>query len=1007
MPTTDLPLGRGVVEPLASLRKARAGADRPPQVSGHLQVSGGGSSRYGEAESDSASVPVTVQLLNEDVQHPYHVVLECEARPLRARSIRLLRLTVGRMYTGRAASLESQQLSLVPPMPRVAVTSSSASSNSSPKQVPLAGPFIPLDVSTAASIEETEPEHQTSVRHTASGSATEHPSPLHRRSSFSRHRAQAAALRAARQRALLHHIQRERGTSLAWIACGGSMPFFFRRLCQNRAGTDAALDTLDDEAIRELIAKRRQVVDAEVADSRRQMLEYVAHAENNASAAAPAVRPIPTTFHETLEEYNAIVERVLTDLEEPLLHDLSADVSPLAQTLAIFTRLKDAFAMLRGFLTGMLAFSEAVLADVPARVVADLVFILHKQWEYVAALQSKTPRTLFKTLSAALQLQSDELATVHSKLVTDFDILGVRRILSVDRCWTLYTAHVDRLQEVEMQLEEQVRAETAKLELQRQGAAQDLADAALALTAADSERAMSIAQRLAPIPAAILKSELLALLTDLAPSNEHNLHHMTHEHHDETDMHGEDDSPEPFTASLMPPLQKHAMDMPVYPPPAVDSSTSGRLTYARPSPTSRSRNSSPLAEPSPAKPTTPTAHATLPTAQECCQSARASERLIVGVACNRGKISTSTPGDFASELLAASVESTPAVDASSSEAFSSPPSSQSDSLHERDVPLRLSSSPTASGHPPPVRSRGRSEEPMRTPSRRNAPPPSDFIISVDELKLRQRIGSGAAGATYLGSWRGAAVAVKVATGGRMGIQGWKAEVAALGQLRHPNVVRCWGVVVGPPMRGIVLEHCSGGDVRHALQGLTPPGFFARVAEGVATGVAYMHSMGMLHRDLKSSNCLLDAGGQVKVSDFGLATLEDEATRGNIGTFRWMAPEVARREGSSKSSDVYSFSMLMYELITHQVPFAAWSAELAAAVVAQNGARPALPAGTPAPLVDLMRRCWASDPLKRPSFRKVLQLLARVRGMLAPHEIKWLDAPTGHSPDESESSSEKL
>eukprot|EP00967_Tisochrysis_lutea_P116866 scaffold188542_cov30-Tisochrysis_lutea.AAC.4 len=188
----------------------------------------------------------------------------CEARPLRARSIRLLRLTVGRMYTGRAASLESQQLSLVPPMPRVAVTSSSASSNSSPKQVPLAGPFIPLDVSTAASIEETEPEHQTSVRHTASGSATEHPSPLHRRSSFSRHRAQAAALRAARQRALLHHIQRERGTSLAWIACGGSMPFFFRRLCQNRAGTDAALDTLDDEAIRELIAKRRQVVDAEV-----------------------------------------------------------------------------------------------------------------------------------------------------------------------------------------------------------------------------------------------------------------------------------------------------------------------------------------------------------------------------------------------------------------------------------------------------------------------------------------------------------------------------------------------------------------------------------------------------------------------------------------------------------------------------------------------------------------------------------------------------------------------
>eukprot|EP00962_Isochrysis_galbana_P046602 scaffold18790_cov56-Isochrysis_galbana.AAC.1 len=75
--------------------------------------------------------------------------------------------------------------------------------------------------------------------------------------------------------------------------------------------------------------------------------------------------------------------------------------------------------MLRGFLTGMLAFSEAVLADIPARCVADLVFIMHKQWEYVAALQSKTPTALFVTLSAALQLQSDELADVHSRLVTD------------------------------------------------------------------------------------------------------------------------------------------------------------------------------------------------------------------------------------------------------------------------------------------------------------------------------------------------------------------------------------------------------------------------------------------------------------------------------------------------------------------------------------------------------------------------------------------------------------
>ena len=85
---------------------------------------------------------------------------------------------------------------------------------------------------------------------------------------------------------------------------------------------------------------------------------------------------------------------------------------------------------------------------------------------------------------------------------------------------------------------------------------------------------------------------------------------------------------------------------------------------------------------------------------------------------------------------------------------------------------------------------------------------------------------------------------------------WRAEVSALTQLRHPHIVQCLGAVVEPPTHCLVLEYCEGGDVRSALQKLTPPGFALHVAEGVASGMAFLHRKGIMHRDLKSANVLI-------------------------------------------------------------------------------------------------------------------------------------------------------
>jgi hypothetical protein len=367
------------------------------------------------------------------------------------------------------------------------------------------------------------------------------------------------------------------------------------------------------------------------------------------------------------------------------------------------------------------------------------------------------------------------------------------------------------------------------MEQQRQESTIALADAALALTSNDSEHAMSIAQRLASIPPATLKAELLALLMALYPASESVANH-THDHEQGSEA---ESSPVPHAA-----------------PAAAAFAHLGEGYFDSPD------NGSPLMS------------CGDPTARQSRRGVEAlwsqRERLALEDARNGSATAPGPPwGVTPLAMLHRAMRrdgSCPATrPATILDTSQQPPDATF--AHHASPLLRAPPRPTAAAAaaPPPAAS----PAPPRG-SRLDTPLPKDFIISVDDLKLRQRIGSGAAGATYLGSWKGATVAVKVATGGRMGIQGWRAEVAALGQLRHPNVVRCWGVVVGPPMRGVVLEHCGGGDVRHALQAPTPPGFFSRVAEGVATGVAYMHSMGMLHRDLKSSNCLLDAGGGVKV-----------------------------------------------------------------------------------------------------------------------------------------------
>eukprot|EP00965_Chrysotila_dentata_P134978 4464489-Pleurochrysis_carterae.AAC.1 len=198
----------------------------------------------------------------------------------------------------------------------------------------------------------------------------------------------------------------------------------------------------------------------------------------------------------------------------------------------------------------------------------------------------------------------------------------------------------------------------------------------------------------------------------------------------------------------------------------------------------------------------------------------------------------------------------------------------------------------------------------------------------------------------------------------------------LASLRHPNVVRYLGAVVEPPTYCLVTEYCDGRDLHAALQVPIPPGFVLRVSAGVAAGMLYLHKNKVIHRDLKGPNILLEGAGGVKLIDFGLATLMPECSTGGgmltaeMGTYRWMAPEVVRHEPYSTSADVYSFAMVLFELLTHQIPWPSLPPLQAAIAAALTDDPMSLPHGMPPPFESLIRACMHRDPIERPTFGSV-------------------------------------
>ena len=244
----------------------------------------------------------------------------------------------------------------------------------------------------------------------------------------------------------------------------------------------------------------------------------------------------------------------------------------------------------------------------------------------------------------------------------------------------------------------------------------------------------------------------------------------------------------------------------------------------------------------------------------------------------------------------------------------------------------------------------------------------DIEIDRWQIQLVHRVGAGQFGEVWEGLWNNVTtVAVKILKPGTTSVR-FMEEVRRMKRLRHAKLIYLYAVCTKPIY--IVTELMKHGSMLEYLRGegrsLKLPQLIDMSAQ-VASGMAYLEEQNYIHRDLAAKNILVGDNLMCKVDNFRSACVFEDRKN----PIKWMAPEAALYDRFTIKSDVWSFGIVLYEVISYgRFPYPGMT-NTEVLEVLQKGNRMPCPLGCPNKLYNIMMDCWREDPDSRPTFKSLL------------------------------------
>ncbi len=256
-------------------------------------------------------------------------------------------------------------------------------------------------------------------------------------------------------------------------------------------------------------------------------------------------------------------------------------------------------------------------------------------------------------------------------------------------------------------------------------------------------------------------------------------------------------------------------------------------------------------------------------------------------------------------------------------------------------------------------------------------------VDYGEVEWLEIIGKGVSGIVWKGVWQKKICAVKRFNEENIAFdeEEFKSELSMMSVLRHPNIVHSLGGCTRRNTLFIIAELFNKGSLADAILNKNfkiDRALAIQMLIDTAAGMLYLHSLNIIHRDLKAGNCLISDSMVVCVTDFGVSKMMTQEMSKAAGTPMYMSPEIINGGAYSFSADTYSFAFIVWELFARKLPYGDMIPWEITRGVCENGMRPD-PLNDP--IDALTSRCWAQQPQKRPSFGVILDYLRELQSSL--------------------------